>query len=128
MKKLLLVIESIPHSEQRYDTAGDWFIDDDGVVRILVSDDGNRVDNLLIGLHEAVEAILCREHGVLETDVTAFDVAHLDDDEPGEHPEAPYRREHAIADAVERIVAADAGVKWREYGERLAALESEVTQ
>ena len=127
MSKMLLKIELIPHSEQRYETAGDWLFDDEGCLTIRVSDTGHKVDPLLIGLHEAVEAILCREHGVLEPDVTAFDIAFnathdLSDEEPGEDPKAPYRHQHAVADVVERLIAAEAGVCWKEYNDRVDTL------
>ena len=125
--KLLLKIEIIPHADQRYFTAGDWQIDADGCICVKVSDTGYRMDALLVGIHEAVEAILCREHGVKEADVTAFDVEfgkthNLEEEEPGEDPGAPYRREHATADVVERIVALEADEVWREYEDRINAL------
>lgn len=123
MTKLLLKIELIPHAEQRYPTSGDWTIDADGVVRVLVSDTGNLETAILTGLHEAIEAVLCRAHGVLEADVCSFDIAHalahgLQDCEPGADPKAPYFREHAVADAVERLLAACMGVPWCEHSSR----------
>ena len=130
MSKLLLKVELVNHGEQRYSTCGDWQIDTDGCICIKVSDTGFRIDALLVGIHEAVEAILCREHGVKEVDVTAFDVEfgkthNLEEEEPGEDPGAPYRREHATADVVERIVALEAGVVWRKYDDRVNALFKE---
>ena len=127
MAKLLLKIELIPHEEQRYLTAGDWKIDADGAICIKVSDTGLRVDALLVGIHEAVEAILCDAHNVLESDVDAFDIEFckthdLKKEEPGENPKAPYRREHAAADVVERIVALQADENWGEYSDRIDAL------
>ncbi len=127
MSKLLLKVELVNHGEQRYSTCGDWQIDTDGCICIKVSDTGFRIDALLVGIHEAVEAILCREHGVKEADVDAFDVEFnrthdLSEEEPGEDPGAPYRREHATADVVERIVALEAGVVWRKYDDRVNAL------
>jgi hypothetical protein len=127
MAKLLLKIELIPHAEQRYPTCGDWQVDSDGCICVKVSDTGLRVDALLVGIHEAVEAILCDAHNVLESDVDAFDIEFnrthdLSEEEPGEYPGAPYRREHATADVVERIVALEAGVIWRRYSDRVDAL------
>ena len=127
MAKLLLKIELILHGEQRYETAGDWRIDADGAICIKVSDTGYRMDALLVGIHEAVEAILCDAHNVLESDVDAFDIEFckthdLEKEEPGEDPKAPYRREHAAADVVERIVALEADEVWREDGDRINAL------
>ena len=127
MSKLLLKIEVIPHKDQRYPTAGDWQIDSDGCICVKVSDTGYRMDALLVGIHEAVEAILCDAHNVLESDVDAFDMEFckthdLEKEEPGESPKAPYRREHAAADVVERIVALQADENWGEYSDRIDAL------
>jgi hypothetical protein len=77
-----------------------------------------------------VEAILCDAHNVLEADVDAFDIAFalghkLSDEEPGEDKNAPYRREHAVADVVERIVAVAADECWQEYSDRVDALFEE---
>ena len=126
MAKLLLKIELIPHEEQRYKTAGDWWIDVEEVIHIAVSDTGLRIDALLIGIHEAIEAILCREHGVEGADVDAFDIefnrTHDLFEEPGEDPKAPYLREHAMACVVERLMALETGLVWREYEGRVDAL------
>ena len=126
MAKLLLKIELIPHEEQRYETTGDWQIDADGAICIKVSDTGLRMDALLVGIHEAIEVILCREHGVKEVDVDAFDIEFnrthdLSEEEPGEDPKAPYFKEHAVADVVERLLALHAGVPWKEYEDRIDA-------
>ena len=127
MTKTLLRIELIPHTEQRYPTAGDWQVDVDGCICIKVSDTGYRMDALLVGIHEAVEAILCDAHNVLESDVDAFDIEFckthdLSYEEPGEDPRAPYKREHSIADVVERLVAAMADEPWNAYADRVNAL------
>ena len=127
MAKLLLKIEIIPHADQCYPMSGDWTIDSNGSIRVLVSDTGSVETALLTGVHEAVEAILCRAHGVLEMDVCAFDIAHalehgLEDAEPGADPKAPYFKEHAVADVVERLLAVSMGVPWCEHDAREDAL------
>ena len=127
MAKLILKIEVVPHAEQRYPTSGDWTIAPDGAINVLVSDTGNLASALLTGIHEAIEAILCRAHGVIEMDVCSFDIVHalkhaLDDLEPGADPEAPYFKEHAVADVVERLVAVAMGVPWCEHSCREDAL------
>ena len=132
MGKLLISVEVISHKDQRYPTCGDWTIEPDGSVKVFVSDTGNDVDAFLVGIHEIVEAFLCRQHGVLEMDVNAFDIA-LDlsdhDAEPGEHVKAPYHFEHAAAEIVERTVALQAGIRWKEYSDRVDALfDMEVTK
>lgn len=133
MPRLLAKIELILHGEQRYPTAGDWQVDSDGSIRVLVSDTGHLIDALLVGIHEVVEAVLCQRHGVTQESVDEFDVEFAKthdplEEEPGEDPAAPYRREHAVADVVERLVALEAGVVWREYDDRVDGLFSEVAK
>lgn len=125
MTRLLLKIELVPHSEQRYATAGDWQVDDQGVICIKVSDTGKWSDGYLLGIHEAVEALLCCERGVSEADVDAFDMGFKGSGEPGEDPKAPYRLEHAAADVVERLMARELGVPWQEYSDRVDDLFEE---
>lgn len=122
MGKVLLVVEVVPHSEQRYQTCGDWVLHD-GAMHIKVSDTGNDMDAFLVGIHEAVEAMLCMRHGVTQLDVDHFDMVEFKGDgEPGEDPRAPYHFEHAVAEVVERTVAAAGGVVWGEYSGRIDAL------
>ncbi len=130
MRKLLLKIELVEHAEQRYETAGDWEIGKDGSINISVSDTGVKNDALLIGLHEAVEAVLCKAHGVTQAEVDKFDIAFnkdhdLSEDEPGEDHAAPYFEQHAAADVVERFVALQLGVPWKVYSERVDGLFKE---
>lgn len=116
-----ILIETIPHNEQRYDTVGDWVIDQDGTWHINVSElpagPGSRTAYaLLIGIHELVEMALCQKNGVTEADVDAFDLHYAGDcNEPGDDFDAPYYHEHQIASGIERILAAELGVDWQEY-------------
>lgn len=113
-------IRTISHSRQRYPTVGDWVFDGD-TLRIAVSDTGNPHHAFLVGLHEMIEAYLCRVRGVPEESVTAFDLAFEvsrapgNTDEPGDDPLAPYRREHFFATSIERLMAAELGVDWTVY-------------
>lgn len=109
-------IKTIPHKDQRYETLGDWFFEGDDLT-ILVSDFGDWRYNVLVGIHEAVEAILCRDRGISEESVTEFDLAHLEEEEPGFHKDAPYYKEHQIADVIERIMASELNINWKEYEE-----------
>lgn len=125
--RTLLTVEVIAHKNQRYETAGDWWFGDDGALHVRASDVGDDRYALLIALHEAVEALACREHGVTDEAVCAFDrafnAAHdLENEEPGEDPAAPYFKEHAIADVVERLAATQLGVVWRDYEAKVDSL------
>jgi hypothetical protein len=113
-------ITVIPHEFQRYSTTGDWQITDD-VLHIDVSDMGDWRMNMMIGIHEAVEAVLCHANGIQQERVDAFDIAFekarplLCVDEPGDEDAAPYFLQHQVATGVERTIGALMGVSWNEY-------------
>lgn len=130
-------IEVIPHEKQRYDTVGDWYYRKDAdlatgklgqVLVIRVSELGDWRYNALVALHELVEVLLCRHDGVTQEEVDRFDMdfeAHRkreDDSEPGDHPAAPYRKQHLLATGIEKMLAAWLGVYWKSYDERILKL------
>lgn len=115
----MIRIEFIPHERQRYDTLGDWIPDGDDLL-ILVSDTGDPRLNMLIALHELVEAELCTQRSIAEADVLDFDLANPELDEPGAHPEAPYHREHMFAEKIERQVCEEMGIAWEDYEDACA--------
>lgn len=142
-----ITIETIQHENQRYPTAGDWLFLGDTELRIRVSHLGDWKKELLVAVHELVEAALCRSRGISEETVTLFDKDHADalegqrcpcesvggcDDrplghcnlgaEPGDNAAAPYRAEHFFATSVERLLAAELGVDWLEYDKTVEAL------
>lgn len=101
-----VVIEAVPHNDQRYNTIGDWFFEQSNAVYdteklvIRVSDTGNWKWNMTIALHEFVEAVLCTCDGVTQEQVDEFDTKwqpHDEVEEPGEDPKAPYHLYHTIA-------------------------------
>lgn len=109
-----IVIEVIPHAEQRYDTLGDWIPAGDDLL-IFVSDTGDDRKNMLIALHELIEAELCTQRGISEATVAAFDQAHPELDDPGSDEQAPYRKEHLFAERIERLVCEEMGIEWTDY-------------
>lgn len=138
-----IVIETIPHAQHRYPTLGDYWVDADGTLQIRVSSFNGVVDParghlsapeaddyaLLIALHELVEVSLCARRGISEESITAFDMAHLADDDPwaddpGHCPDAPYHREHVFAECMERLFAAELGVNWQAYEAAIAIVDA----
>jgi len=108
-------IEFIQHKFQRYDTAGDWFYDHNGDLVIRVSIDhpefAKKEEHYLVALHELIEALSCDKNGINQDQVDEFDMGvgqHLE--EPGEHKDAPYRKEHMFAMLVENLIAHEWGV------------------
>lgn len=123
-----ITIQTIPHSDQDYATAGNWKIDESGQIKVLVSETGNWRYNALIAVHELIEALVCYERGITQYTVDEFDIAFEakrpagSEDEPGDEPDSPYENEHSIATGVERILAAALVVKWKLYEEKINAL------
>ena len=123
-----ITIETIPHDQQRYDTAGDWIWEPNGDLTIRVSETGDWRANAAIGVHELVEVLLCKQEGIGQEVVDAFDMAYEarrpegDESEPGDDPAAPYNRQHCFATAVERMLIAAFGMTWNEYENLTEAL------
>ena len=125
-----ITIEVIPHLEQRYNTVGDWQFErspegEPTALNIKVSDLDDQAYFILIGLHEAIEALLCEKRGVKESEVDQFDLnwkpsrVHWSSDtvpnEPGEDYYSPYYQEHQIATGIERLLAARMFTNWARY-------------
>jgi hypothetical protein len=126
-----IIIETIPHKNQAYETAGDYIRTPDGTLHIFVSDTGSDIYNSLIGLHEWVEVMAMDAHKIPLIASTNFDIPyekeseegkHSETDEPGDDKACPYRREHSLASIVERLVAHDLEVDWQDYGESVNKL------
>jgi len=107
-------IDTIPHRDQRYDTIGDWW-KSGAWLKVRVSSMGNPDYEYLVALHELHERQLCMKMGITEQMVDAWDLAHEDEDEPGELEGCPYREPHLRATAIERVAANDLGVDWEHY-------------
>ena len=73
------------------------------------------------GIHEQIEAYLCKKAGIKDIDVTNFDIEfekNREDgntDEPGNNGNAPYHVQHVFATSIEKEVARALGVDWSEY-------------
>lgn len=123
-----IVIETIPHAEQRYPTVGDWQFSPDGTLTIRVSAMSDWRHEVLVGLHETIEALLCKQAGVTEDAVDRFDMdyeekrAEGDDSEPGDDPACPCYRQHQVATAMERVIASHLNVDWRKYEAEIYSL------
>lgn len=137
-------IETVPHSLQDYETVGNWkWLFDRGQdsLYITVSDMGNWRYEMLVGLHELIEALLCKHAGVDEAAVTAFDVEFetaresitnnafefrdrmvTEPTEPGDQTDAPYHSQHQFASTIERVTASMLKVNWDDYNTAINAL------
>lgn len=125
-----ILIESINHEDQRYETCGDWKFDEDGTLNIWVSKIDDWRYEALIALHEFAEAIMCLKHGITTEIADSFDIKFEEErtrglhgnKEPGDAKDCPYRRYHQIATLLERALAIMLNVKWREYEEAVNSL------
>lgn len=123
-----IIIETIPHSKQRYNTCGDWQWNEDVNELTIKVSETNLFDYqmlALVGVHELLEAILCRHEYIPEWQVDHFDENWKPQDgltEPGDHPAAPYHRQHLFASNIERLVAARLGVNWQQYEKEIERL------
>lgn len=118
-----IVIETISHNLQRYDTVGDYWIAPDGSLHIVVSKmQDSRYDSLVM-VHELVEALLCVHRGITMKQIDDFDMGPGKNlDEPGDSPKAPYHKEHVFATKVEKMLAKQLDVNWEAYNKAIDEL------
>ena len=120
-------IKSVDPSAIRYNTCGDWQWLPDGSLLVNVPDYGGQHNSaFLVAVHEMVEAWLCKKVGLEEEEVSAWDKSHLELEEPGDHPSAPYHQEHVLATAVERKVCAGLRLDWNKHNDWVGNAASEV--
>src|SRR5947209_20472397 len=109
-----ILIETIPHEAHRYETCGDWFYADDGTLHIKVSELSDWRREMLVAVHELIEVLTCKNDGVSQDVVDKFDKEYKGDGEPGDDPSAPYVKQHCLATGIERILAQQWEVNWKQ--------------
>jgi hypothetical protein len=122
-----ITIEVIKHEDQRYETVGDWVWNGDDLTIFVSSMDNWRYE-MLVAFHEMAECLMCKHRGIAQEDVDNFDIQFEklredgDVSEPGDEPNAPYYREHQIATILERTLALELGVNWKQYDDTVVNL------
>lgn len=125
-----IIIEVIPHKSQRYPTVGDYWEEGD-TLHVKISDMDNWKYQILVAIHELIEFHLCKDRGIDEPLIAEFDRqfeklreagAFDADAEPGNHPNAPYRKEHQFATFIEMMIARELTVNWAEYSKVVESL------
>lgn len=119
-------IQVIPPEQMRPEVDGaDWYFDANGDLQVRVCPMSDWKRETLLAIHEAVEAIMCREHGISHHVVDQWDLefnkTHAFDVNAGDFTDCPYRREHCAASAIERVLALELNVPWQEYDLELAS-------
>lgn len=130
-----IMVFTIPHKNQRYPTVGDWMFttntSGDETLVVYVSEMDNWKYEYLVADHEIREAMICKSRGITAKQVDDFDHQfekeksegkHGDDDEPGDDPRSPYRREHFFATNVEALTSAELDVDWKAYEDKVYSL------
>jgi hypothetical protein len=123
------VIKTIPHGQQRLDgNCGDYWTDEKGIDQYRISKMPKMEYEYLVAIHELVENFCLKVKGIKEPDVQNFDEEYyknLPKDcniEAGDSVKAPYRNEHSIATAVERMLCGYLNIPWQEYDKAATGL------
>ena len=119
------IIPQKEHRERFY--VGDYWEEDEGAtLQVRATDLGDWQKSMAIIQHELLEYLLCRNRGIEEPDILAFDrlfekeqrVTH-GTNEAGDDPRAPYRREHEVSNIVENIYLYEMGITQKEYNDAI---------
>lgn len=123
---LNIEIKTIPKKEHRYETLGDYWQDPDGKIHIRCTELKSEDSEFLVVLHELIEMYITKKRGIPEPVIQAFDIMFEEERaagkwdeyaEPGDDPRAPYKQEHCLAEVIERLVAQQLGVDWKQHCE-----------
>lgn len=115
-------LKIISQAAQRYDTVGDWWVDDEDEWQIRVSGMSDWRYEFLVFIHEITEMAWCVWRGIKEEDVSAFDTAYTGEGEPGNDLSAPYWFGHQMATVIEKIASNILHVSWEEYDKEVTNL------
>jgi len=107
-------------------TVGDYYLDPDGTIRIVVADFGDPRYNALVHIHEATELLIVEQQGITWEAIDKYDSERPDSEEPGDEPDCPYHAAHAAADIAERAAAVAMGVAWADYANAFDAVDAKV--
>jgi len=122
MKHLPFIsVDVIPHSEQEYDTCGNYGGNDE-CWWIEISKLPKWQCEALVLIHELVEMVLTERRNISWKKITEFDNQHPNSDEPGNLLDAPYHKEHLFATRIEAMLAKELGVQWKEYDKAINKL------
>ena len=122
-------IKIIPHKEQRYNTAGDYFLEK-GVWQFRISEMENIFYEMFVLFHELWEwfrAVVI--NGVHEEDISVFDIDTVfeidpkNGNNPGRSKFAPYHSEHLEATSLERFLIKKCKMDLDEYNQSFEKLK-----
>jgi len=121
---------TLPYDKMRYETGGDYFfVAKDEMIEFNVVNLNDEGMELLILIHEIIEEYLTRKNKVTEEEIMKFDLIFEENrkegdyDEPGFDKNCPYRKEHTIATKIEKYIAKQLKINWKEYDKKIMSLE-----
>lgn len=123
LRKNIMLDLSIRTGHCRFEGIGDWVTHDEITVIPL----GDWRYEFLVGLHELIEAQLCKARGISPQMVDEFDSKFIGEGEPGDSPDCPYRKEHAFATCIEMLVCNELGINFSDY-DRITNLIGELNE
>ena len=121
--KLNIICKYIPHCWQDYDTAGNYFVTDDGVKVFFISEMENQDFMFCVFIHEQIEQYICQKRGITQKMVDDWDLSHLELDNPSSHPDCPYYEAHMFATYIEQEIIKKLGHDWRTYDQSFDKLK-----
>lgn len=116
-----ITVKLIDPANQRFGECGDWFYDaEDHHLTVFVSRMEDWRSEIAVAIHEALEAVMCLDADVDQTDVDAFDKTfyQLNDgtNNAGDSSEAPYFNQHVAATFVEKEICNQVKLDWNQHG------------
>jgi hypothetical protein len=121
-----IVINFIPHNNQRYNTIGDYYESGQiGEVHINISEMKDKRYEFLVAIHELVEMCLCDVSGIKNDVIDNYDKKAEQQGilDPGMEAESPYHHEHVAATGVEMLLANEMNVNWANYEDHLEKVQ-----
>jgi hypothetical protein len=127
-----IILEVIPHEQQRLGETGDWFFKSDNELVVRISDLGDWRMNFLFMRHEMDEAILCKYAGITTEQVDEdqqkqYTAEENNPDSFSGYPGAALQYQHNDALAAEWIMSRLLGVDWKEYSEAYYKVEKRIS-
>ena len=116
-----IVIKFIRQDEQRYNTVGDYW-EDENTIQFRVSKFEDWKAEFLIALHELVEKAINMRQGIADKQVDDWDF-NCKEDDPGIVDGCPYSDGHAFATAIEMLMCNKLGMNWQNYDAILDKVE-----
>jgi hypothetical protein len=111
-----ILIKTIDPANQRFKECGDWFYDaDDDTLTIFINKMPDWKSEIAVAIHEFIEAVMCLDKGIDQTDVDYFDKNFYkthNDGQAGDDDGAPYFKQHESATKIEKEVCAQLQLSW----------------